>query len=90
VLDQEFWRAQLLRGSLLPYLWDLGGLDKPAGPKGQHGDHTPASGWDWRTLAWKLSRADAILENRDARMASVPMGLRNRYRVWKIVSGVVP
>jgi len=77
-LDQQFWFQHLLSGSLIPYLWDLES-------KALHAKNQNAK-WDWKALAKLLARKDTIMMGKEG-MADVPIGLRNRCRIWKIIEG---
>ncbi|KAH7237868.1 hypothetical protein B0J15DRAFT_538423 [Fusarium solani] len=92
--NQQFWRIQLLRGSAIPFLWDLGGLDKrPRAPEEQDGDKLARpieSGcWDWKGLAKALVRSNAIMKADETSLASAPWGLRNRCRIWTLVNDIL-
>ncbi|KAI8682584.1 F-box domain-containing protein [Fusarium sp. Ph1] len=87
VLDQQFWRSQLLGGCVAPHIWDLGDVDRyseasviPAGKTLSH--------HDWKGLVQKLARRDHIIKE-DESMPSPPWGLRNRCRIWFLATHLV-
>jgi hypothetical protein len=77
-LDQNFWRARLIAGDAVGYLWDLSHdpLPKEWGTVGSR---------DWRNLTEKLLLTGSFEESFD----DAPIGLRNRRRIWRIVSQIV-
>ncbi|KAL5610703.1 hypothetical protein FOBRF1_006820 [Fusarium oxysporum] len=92
--DQQFWRTHLLRGSTIPFLWDVGDLGKrPRAPEAQEGDKLARpfeSGCrDWEGLARALVRRDAIMRADETSLASAPWGLRNRCRIWTLVNDIL-
>lgn len=94
LLDQQFWRTQLLRGNLVPYLWDLGGLDTSLQARREqdgekNGRPIEGDGWNWKGPARELARIDALMKADEVPVTSVPWGLRNRCRIWKMVSDIL-
>ncbi|KAH8586573.1 hypothetical protein B0O99DRAFT_695378 [Bisporella sp. PMI_857] len=78
--DNQFWFQSLVSGSLIPYLWDLNA-------KICYGKYLEAE-WDWKALARLLCRKNEEMKI-EGRMAGAPIGLRNRYRIWKIIEGAL-
>ncbi|KAK8002171.1 hypothetical protein PG991_014393 [Apiospora marii] len=73
--SQAGWYDVLAMNQSLPWLWDLDGevLHK----KAQEGD------WDWEHLVRRLAQAE-IHEPRDKTL-QIPLGLRNRRRIWRVL-----
>ncbi|KAF4989932.1 hypothetical protein FDECE_14546 [Fusarium decemcellulare] len=89
-LDQPFWHKQLLQGSAIPYLWDLGNIDKYLKSLNVAADEelrrpVESGSENWRGLAQKLAQKDNIIKM-DASVPSMPWGLRNRCRIWALAS----
>ncbi|MCJ1485499.1 hypothetical protein MMC06_005673 [Schaereria dolodes] len=79
-LSSRHWKEALLSGKLIPWLWDLDHeacrrVDKEASEASVHG-------WDWELFARMLAQT-AIFEQGNM-MEGVPLGLRNRRRIWRI------
>ncbi|KAJ3520408.1 hypothetical protein NM208_g13719 [Fusarium decemcellulare] len=89
-LDQPFWHKKLLQGSAIPYLWDLGNIDKYLKPLNAAADEESRRSFEpgsenWRGLAQRLAQKDNIIKM-DASVPSMPWGLRNRCRIWALAS----
>ncbi|KAL9079165.1 MAG: hypothetical protein Q9157_001916 [Trypethelium eluteriae] len=81
VLPPPVWRAGLLSGKLIPYLWDLDPVvirEKDAAPDGSED-----SRWDWELLARQLAQPNAF--DKGQPLTDVPMGLANRRRIWQLL-----
>ncbi|KAG9230976.1 hypothetical protein BJ875DRAFT_518291 [Amylocarpus encephaloides] len=86
VLDQAFWRDQLLSVNLIPFIWDL---DREACI--QKEKTLPVNTcWDWRTLACKLLEEPFIelaLKDRLAQPLANDLG-RRHFEFWRDLSKV--
>lgn len=78
----SMWRQVLLRG-YLPWLWDLetAAIAHKEAPKPQGQE------WDWELLVRQL--AQVKLHEPKAIFEDLPMGLRNRRRIWRIVEDML-
>lgn len=74
ILSPRHWRLALLDGTVLPWLWDL---DAKAS------DPYEPDVWDWELLVRMLAQT-TIFEPGNA-MEDVPLGLRNRRRIWRLL-----
>lgn len=87
VLDQQFWRRQLLDGCVDPYLWELKDVGRdsetPVIPVEKTLGHH-----DWGNLARKLACSNQIMRG-DESIPSPPWGLRNRCRIWSLATHLV-
>lgn len=85
-LDQHFWLQGILSAMLIPHVWDLE-IDQGVSTKeiGQPVHYTQG---DWMALAKLLIRNDSIMMAK-GKWAGVPLGFRNRCRIWKIVEGAL-
>ncbi|KAF4458779.1 f-box domain cyclin [Fusarium albosuccineum] len=89
-LDQSFWHKKLLQGSAIPYLWDLGNVDKYLKSLNFEADEesrrfVKSGSENWRGLAQKLAQKDNIIKM-EASVPSMPWGLRNRCRIWALAN----
>lgn len=75
VLPLRIWYYALTEKSLFPWLWDLD-LETV-------GAYSPDN-WDWELLIRQLSGSTAFEPGND--MESVPPGLVNRKRIWRLVN----
>ncbi|KAL9087050.1 MAG: hypothetical protein Q9165_006878 [Trypethelium subeluteriae] len=81
VLPSSVWRAGLLRGKLIPYLWDLDSVvirEKDASTDGSED-----SRWDWELLVRQLAQPNVFDEGQP--LTDVPIGLKNRRRIWQLL-----
>lgn len=74
----------LLQERMIPFLWDLdrGYVEYKLGEKDFRGDIE----WDFELLIRRLCHFDCR-EDVDA-LAGIPNGLRNRQRIWTLVTGM--
>ena len=85
-LDLEFklnyhpnvWRQALSEG-YLPWLWDL----EPAAIAQKEASKPLSHEWNWELVVRQLAQIN--LHEPKAIMVDLPMGLRNRRRIWRIV-----
>lgn len=83
VIFPSHWRQALLDGTLLPWLSDLDQrivMRKEA--ELQEGDE-----WNWKLLVRQLAQ-DNLYEPRKV-LEDLPLGLRNRRRIWRLVSDIM-
>lgn len=76
------WREALVRG-YLPWLWDL----EPGVIAHKEASKPAEQEWNWELLVRQLAQVDlheprAVLEN-------LPMGLRNRRRIWRLADDIL-
>ena len=76
------WRELLSQGRL-PWLWDL----DPDAIARKETLKPPNQEWDWELLVRQLAQVN-ILEPR-AILKHLPMGLRNRRRIWRIIEDIL-
>ncbi|KAF2186065.1 hypothetical protein K469DRAFT_631451 [Zopfia rhizophila CBS 207.26] len=81
-LTQQFFRKELLKGSLVPLAWDLDGT--ACREKQRKGAEGPEDYWDWKALARILADHGTIVA-KDISVTSIPLGFWNRCRIWTIV-----
>ncbi|WAO86393.1 F-box domain-containing protein [Fusarium falciforme] len=87
VLDQQFWRRQLLDGCVAPYNWELGDVHRYSKTPVIPADKTLGH-HNWEGLARKLVCNNQIMRG-DESMPSPPWGLRNRCRIWSLASHLI-
>ncbi|KAH7271046.1 hypothetical protein B0J15DRAFT_388942 [Fusarium solani] len=87
ILDQQFWRRQLLDGCVAPYIWELRDVGRCSKTPVIPADKTLGH-HDWKGLARKLACSDQIMKG-DESMPSAPRGLRNRCRIWSLATHLV-
>lgn len=87
VLDQQFWRKQLLGGCVAPHIWDRGDVDRCSNTPVVL-THETLGRHNWRGLVRKLTWRDQIIKG-DECMPSPPWGLRNRCRIWSLATHLV-
>ncbi|RSL61891.1 hypothetical protein CEP54_006025 [Fusarium duplospermum] len=75
VLDQQFWRRQLLDGCVAPHIWDIGDIDRYSKTPAASIDKTLGR-HDWKGLVQKLALRDHIIKE-DESIPLPPWGLRN-------------
>ena len=73
-LTESYWREGLIKGRLLPFLWDLD-VDSC------QGDEIFEMDRDYKLLVHQLSQLEFWAESGK----NVPPGLRNRHRIWRLV-----
>lgn len=81
-ISPDTWRNALI-DSDLPWLWDLEWsliARKEASPP-------PGHLWNWKQLIRQLAQVD--LHEPKAVFEDLPMGLRNRRRIWRIVDDML-
>ncbi|KAH8684717.1 hypothetical protein BGZ60DRAFT_523917 [Tricladium varicosporioides] len=92
VLDQKFWCQQLLSGSLIPQLWGIDGVylfnNFKLTMQAKYGGEKESIECDWKALAKQFARTDDIMM-RKGDMKAVPIGIANRFRVWRIVEEAI-
>ena len=76
------WREALMR-CYLPWLWDL----EPIAIAHKEASKPAEQEWNWELLVRQLAQVDlhqprAVLEN-------LPMGLRNRKRIWRLAEDML-
>ena len=81
--EPQFWFDCLTSGQSLPWLWDL---DRDMCERMYHSSPpNGAAGWDWERLIRTLAQQD-FFEQGGIIEYDVPLGLRNRRRIWKFTS----
>ncbi|KAB2572189.1 hypothetical protein DBV05_g9170 [Lasiodiplodia theobromae] len=80
LIPQGAWMNLLLQGQVVPYLWDL---DRDEVEKKVAEGRERGVEWDFELLVRRLCQARSMADG--APLASMPAGLRNRQRVWKLV-----
>jgi hypothetical protein len=84
VLPRAYWTRALLSGKVVPWLWDLD-IKKIEEKLATSPDN---NGWDVERLVRQLSQsgfADYCLENLIGASDTVPYGLLNRSRIWRLI-----
>jgi hypothetical protein len=86
LISPTYWLQALLDKSLLPWLWDLDAeaimRKQDSGISGQQ--------WDWELLLRQLAQSDDYEpEPVSWAMDGIPLGLRNRKRIWDSVSNIL-
>ena len=86
-LDQLFWRQQLTSGTL----FGLRDFDRSLLRNGHH----ELNGMDWKRLVRTLARYESFEGGESGKsrgewgeMHDAPLGLKNRRRIWKVITGV--
>ena len=79
----SIWRNALARDYYLPWLWDL----DPAAVAHKEASNPHGQEWDWELLVRQL--AQVKLHEPKAIFVDLPMGLRNRRRIWRIVDDML-
>ena len=83
LISPSYWRQALINGVILPWLWDLDlrvVMRKEAELQG--GDE-----WNWELLVRQLAQGD-LYEPRKV-LEDLPLGLRNRRRIWRLVGDIL-
>lgn len=88
VLEQAFWRTQLLTGRLVPHIWELSETSEVA-LKEALVPSVASSGLDWKGLAEKLAHKDTIIQEDISQVTNESMGFRNRCRIWALVNQLI-
>ena len=78
----SIWREALTNG-YLPWLWDL----KPDALAHKEASKPLGGQWNWELLVRQLARVD--LHEPKAVLEDLPMGLRNRRRIWRRVKDIL-
>ena len=78
----NIWRQGLLTG-YLPWLWDL----EPAAISHKEASKPHDQEWNWELLVRQLAQVN--LHEPKAILVDVPLGLRNRRRIWRIVEDML-
>ena len=78
----RFWRECLVSKYCLPWLWDLD--RNMCEQKDQQQPGNGAFRWDWEGLIRTLAQ-QAVFEKDGPMSNGVPLGLRNRRRIWRIM-----
>ena len=78
----SIWRKALAQ-SYLPWLWDL----DPDAIAQKEEAKPPEQEWNWELLVRQLAQVD--LHEPKAILEDLPMGLRNRRRIWRIVEDML-
>ena len=76
------WR-QALSAGYLPWLWDL----EAAAVSDKEASKPHDQEWNWELLVRQLAQVN--LHEPKAVLVDVPMGLRNRRRIWRIVEDML-
>jgi hypothetical protein len=79
ILAQSRWLEGLINGRLLPFLWDL----DPESCLPQ-ADEIFNMDWDYELLVRQLAQVE-FFELVSKSGKNVPLGLRNRRRIWRLV-----
>ena len=78
--EQHFWYKHLTSDvASIPWLWDL-----DPGLCAQKYGECPGPTWDWKSLIQTLMEEN-VFEPGGEMHENVPLGLRNRRRIWKIM-----
>ena len=77
-----FWRQALSTG-YLRWLWDL----EPAAISDKEASKPHDREWNWELLGRQLAQVN--LHEPKAILVDIPMGLRNRRRIWRIVEDML-
>ena len=86
LVSPTYWLQVLLEDSLLPWLWDL---DAEA-IMGKQDSRSPGQQWDWELLLRQLGQTDDYKQERVTwAMSEMPLGLRNKRRIWGLVSDIL-
>ena len=92
IVPPASWRDLLFRGTALPWLWDLDRecLSKPASLSIDFASLSidrrslGSESWDWELLVRQLGQANSF--NKGQIMYGALPGLRNRRRIWRLLS----
>ena len=87
-LDQSFWRTNLLKGRLVPYIWDLEYLQENLDFKGRGSESKALDVCDWKSLAKTLTSRDEIVKAKEG-IPSEGWGLHNRCRIWSLADVLI-
>ncbi|KAK3167160.1 hypothetical protein OEA41_010286 [Lepraria neglecta] len=85
LVSPSYWLQTLLECSLIPWLWDLDTeailRKEQSKSKGQE--------WNWELLIRRMAQND-IYESKKVTwaMENVPLGLRNRKRIWGLIQDI--
>ena len=95
LLEPHFWYERLTQYSLVPYVWDLdiaacaAKNTQPESAGVSDLELRKATRWDWKQLAQQLSSVDEFVEGDEIDSIDIPMGFRNRCRIWQIIDGAL-
>ncbi|KAL1618134.1 hypothetical protein SLS54_007374 [Diplodia seriata] len=80
LIPQTAWMDLLMQGQIVPYLWDLrrDEVEKKVAEGRDRGIE-----WDFELLVRRLCQSQSMADG--APLSSMPCGLRNRQRIWKLV-----
>jgi hypothetical protein len=93
--DAQFWYERLTQYSLIPYVWDLdiaacaAKNTQPQSVGVNDLKERKTAKWDWKQLAQQLSSIDEYIKMEEIKSVAIPMGFRNRCRIWKIIDGAL-
>ena len=76
------WREALTNG-YLPWLWDL----EPDAVANKEASKSLGRQWNWELLVRQLAQVN--LHEPKAILEGLPMGLRNRRRIWRLVEDIL-
>ena len=76
------WRRALTEGDYLPWLWDLSSDVITA----KEVSKLPGQEWNWELLVRQLAQAN--LHEPRAVIPDLPLGLRNRRRIWRLLEDI--
>ena len=81
----DFWLGFLVSSQVVPWLWDLDREEcaRKQRTKDKDGD---TIAWDWELLVRQLSQTDVFEPT--GGLSDAPLGLRNRRRIWRILSDI--
>ncbi|KKY22113.1 hypothetical protein UCDDS831_g03950 [Diplodia seriata] len=84
LIPQTAWMDLLMQGQIVPYLWDLrrDEVEKKVAEGRDRGIE-----WDFELLVRRLCQSQSMADG--APLSSMPCGLRNRQRIWKLVEDII-
>lgn len=78
----DVWRESLVRDHF-PWLWDI----EPDAVARKEASKPPGQEWNWELLVRQL--AQVTLHEPRAVLGDLPIGLRNRRRIWRLVEDIL-
>lgn len=83
LIAPKYWRQALQTGTLLPWLSDL----DPKIVAKKEASLPAGEEWNWELLVRQLAQSD-LYEPRKV-LEDLPLGLRNRRRIWRLVGDIM-